>query len=566
MADKDKLVKDILKRYDNLKTKRSLWEPLWEELAQYIVPKRTGIVAKLTPGEKKTRKVYDSTAIDANDKLAASMHGALTGPTTRWFSMKLRQQELNEIPAVMLWLQDASMKMFLAIQQSNFNGEIQEVYTDLSAFGTGVILVDEAVDRNNKGQMGLRFEAYPIGSYVIDEDAFGRVNVFIRHFELSRHAIASRFGKDKLPQKDRDALDKDPDTKLPVVHAIVPREQVPPISKRSSPSTSLPYASYYILDKQGDNNTTRGYMLKEGGYHEFPVAVVRWSKAAGEMYGRGRGEIALGDVKTLNRAVQMRFKAWAKAIDPPLLVKDKGIIGRVKIGPASLNTIREDGAIEALESKSRFDVSNFSEERLQLNIQRTFFNDQLQLPDKTIITATEADRRIELMQRILGPTLGRLDRELLNMVIKRAYKILERANAFLPVPPVLQAQGGNLDIEFDGPLARAQRISQMTALERFVAGVIPLAEAEEGILDNINFDEYVRVAAESTTIPASILRSKEEVGQIRKQREEAQKALLEREQMMQAAEAAGKAAPAIQASGDVVGAADVILGQAEEPF
>ena len=52
------------------------------------------------------------------------------------------------------------------------------------------------------------------------------------------------------------------------------------------------------------------------------------------------------------------------------------------------------------------------------------------------MTATEVQVRYELMQRLLGPTLGRFQSEFLNPLIERVFGIMFRANAFLPAPEI----------------------------------------------------------------------------------------------------------------------------------
>ena len=92
-------------RNDELKAVRVLYEPLWEEIAQFIFPRRVGIGYKPTPGLKQTTMMYDSTAEFALNTLAAAMHGTITPSASVWSSFKLRDARLNQLKEVMDWLE-----------------------------------------------------------------------------------------------------------------------------------------------------------------------------------------------------------------------------------------------------------------------------------------------------------------------------------------------------------------------------------------------------------------------------------------------------------------------------
>ena len=67
------------------------------------------------------------------------------------------------------------------------------------------------------------------------------------------------------------------------------------------------------------------------------------------------------NIKTLNKAVEIGLKAWAKAIDPPLLVQDDGVIGRVRMTPAGITVVRSDGAIKPLQIGSNWQITDMKE-------------------------------------------------------------------------------------------------------------------------------------------------------------------------------------------------------------
>ena len=505
MSIGDEDIKFLIDRNEKLKGIRQLYEPLWEEIAEYIFPRRVGIGSKPAEGQKQTTHLYDSSAIHSNELLAASMHGTLTPSASKWFSLKLRDERLNTIKEVMDWLEICADRMYLTIRQSNFNSEVHEVYLDQGAFGTGCYLIEEKPIKHI-GFNGIEFKALVNSEYCIDEDAEGRVDTLFREFELTARAAIKKFGEENVGKRVKENSDKEPDKKYTFLHCVYPGTE-----KGDKPSVS-----YYIGVE--DKN-----MISEGGYYEFPYQVPRWSKSSGEIYGRGPGHTALPDVKTLNKAKEFGLKAWAKDLDPPTFERNNDVIGSLKMYPGGRNIARDKDSIWVLDHKVRYDVSQIKEEELRQSIRQIFYSDQLKLQEGPEMTATEVQVRYELMQRLLGPTIGRDESELLNPTIERIFGIMMRARV-LPPPPLILSRMGirEIDIEYEGPLAKAQRMSEVVGMQKLFAMGGQVAQIFPQIFDNCDGDIAFRNAGEILGVSSKIIRSEEEVHKIREERARAQ--------------------------------------------
>lgn len=531
---KDELSLYIIKRYDRWYDDQSNWRTLWQELADYVHTRKSGnITGKTSPGIKRTENLYDSTAEYANGLLAASMNGALTSSSVKWFS--LRVKGIRETKEITDWLEDCSNKMYRALQQSNFNSEIHEVYLDLGAFGVSSIEIEEN-DIEGPGFNGLRFRAYCIGEYVVDEDADGRVNAIIRKFSLSNQAAYDKWG-DAVSENIKEMLTTKPDDEIEILHAIIPMKAV------GRESRVFSHLDVYI------NYKTKS-IITQAGYREFPTPTPRWSKSSGEKYGRGPGSVALPDIKTLNKAVELGLKSWAKTLDPPIEVLDDGVVGSVKLQPAGITYVRNMGNIKPIPFGGDVQKDQLNKEDLKVSVRRIFFADQLQFQETPQMTATEVYVRYELMQRLLGPTLGRLESELFNPLIERVFNLMYRAGAFLPIPAGLPA---TIDIEYEGPMARAQKGSEVIAIQRTLELIGPMAQAKPEILDWYDMDKIAKFVPTVTGMPSSLLRSDAQVKQIRDVRAEEMAKQQQQQQLAALAEGAGKAAPMVKAVGDMMG-------------
>lgn len=517
------MVEEILRRLEKMKN-RAEWETTWQEISDYILP-RKGNITNRTKQVKRTQKLFDSTAIHANELLAASMQGTLTSASTTWFSLRMRDDEANLDKDIVTWLDTCAKRMYKAFGASNFTSESHEVYLDLGTIGTSCLLEEES-ETKVAGFNGLNFRAIHIGEYYIEENIHGYVDTVFRRFPLTARQAHQKWG-DKIGERALQKLKTNPDEELEFVHAVFPAGD-------HKVGTKLPYASVYI-------EPGAKHVISVGGYHEFPYMVPRWTKVSGEKYGRSPSFTALPDVKTLNRATELELKAWAKSIDPPAISPDEGVQGHLKLIPSAVNYVRWDlvDKIRYLESGHKYDVSQLKMDELKQSIRNIFFADQFQLQDGPQMTATEVQVRYELMQRLLGPTMGRLESEFLNPLIARTFGIMYRAKAFPEAPDKLRGQ--DIDVEYVGPLARSQKLAQLSGITRLYETVGPIAEAKPEALDLIDEDEIVTVAAELLGVPPKIMRSEADVKRIRKLRSEVQEEEQMKEDIERASAAAGAA-------------------------
>ena len=516
----------IRKRLDKLEADRGTWESHWQEILDYVMPRKAEITFLRSRGEKRTEVLFDSTAITANNLLAASLQGTLTSPSLPWFSLKLRDDDANKIRDVQIWLEDTARRMYAVFNESNFNTEVHEMYLDLCSVGTSAIFVEEA----NEGflQGGLHFNTLHIAEYFIQENSTGRVDTLYRKYKMTARQAVQEFGEDNVGTKIKEAVKAKPDTQFNFIHAVEPT----PDYERSvgmKSKTKLPFHSCHVCfeDKM---------VVRVGGYNEFPYLVPRWSKATGEIFGRSPSYNALPDIKTLNKAVEIGLKAWAKAIDPPLLVTDDGVIGRVRMTPGGITVVRSDTAIKPLQIGSNWQITDLKENQLRTAIRQAYYSDQLQLQEGPQMTATEVQVRYELMQRLLGPTLGRFQTEFLNPLIERVFGIMLRSDALTPRPS--EMEGMSMDIEYVGPLARSQRMEEAIAVERLYQLAMQVVQVDPTVMDVIDHEQAIRMRATLLGVPKTVLRGEDEVAEIREQRAAAQQQAQEQAMAQQQADTA----------------------------
>jgi len=523
------LSKGLLSRYERLEGQRQNWETHWQEVADYMQPRKADVTKKRARGDKRMEQVFDSSPIQAVELLAASLHGMLTNPSTPWFTLRFKDQEIDSEDEAKLWLESATDAMYTAFNRSNFQQEIFELYHDLITFGTAAMFIEEDDDDI------IKFSTRHIDEVYIAENDKGRIDTIFRRFHLSARAAVQKFG-DTTSMDIKGIFKKDPYQEVEILHAVYPRSDFNPKKKDKG---NMPFESVYLEYKNGNE-------LSVGGFKEFPFVVPRYLKASNEIYGRSPAMTALPDVKMLNEMSKTTIKAAQKQVDPPLLVPDDGFLLPVRTVPGGLNFYRSGtrDRIEPLNIGANNPLGLNMEQQRRDSIRAVFYVNQLMMQDGPQMTATEVIQRNEEKMRLLGPVLGRLQSELLKPLIDRVFAILLRNNMLPQAPDFLS--GRDIEIEYVSPLAKAQKSSELQSIMRAIEILGSLANVAP-VFDYVNFDNLVKHLADIVGVPQKILKSQNQVNAEREQSAAQAEQQQQMAQMQQVAQAGGDIAPLAKA-------------------
>jgi hypothetical protein len=518
---------ELKNQFSQLKTKRQNWESHWQEVADYCLPRRADVTTKRSRGDKRTERIFDGTALHSLELLSSSLHGMLTNAATPWFSMRFKDEAITNKEENKEWLEACTDTMYMALDRSNFQQEIHELYTDMVAFGTGCMMIED--DEKDF----IRFSTRHIKEIYIQENNKGKVDTIHRELKMTARAALLQFG-DKLPTRLEKIAKSNPHDDVTIYHCVKPNDELNPYKVDNK---SMEYSSIYYDDD--------GAIINISGFMEFPFVVPRWLKSSSEVYGRSPSMTALADVKMINKMSETTIKAAQKMVDPPLLVPDDSFMLPVRTQPGGLNFYRSGSrdTITPLNIGANTPLGLNIEEQRRTAIKQAYYVDQLLMSQNIQMTATEVMQRNEEKMRLLAPVLGRLQSEMLQPLINRTFNILLR-KGILPAAPE-ELQGQTIDIEYVSPLARSQKQGDVQAILRTLEIVTPLSQMSP-VMDYLDSDKLVNHLAKVLGVPAKVIRSVEQVEQMRKQRAAAEQQAAQAQQDMQLAEAGGKVAPLVK--------------------
>jgi hypothetical protein len=503
MMDKDLVIR-LIDKHQRMKNDRTGHERDWQDIHDLVRTGSSNFNASNVPGRTgQSDFVLDSTAPEACEQLASGLVSYLTNPNDRWFTVGVVPSpgvtELDE--ESLAWLEivsDMIMSMY-SLTGSGFNTMIHEADLDVSAYGMSYIY--QSWDPMIRG---LSFRTYPVAACYVAENSQGQVDTVTRSCMMSVRQIEQEFGYTTNRGKDR------PDRVYEVLHIVCPRTDRD--VTRANP-TNKRLASYYVIRDSKE-------ILSISGYDALPYHVARWSKLADERYGRGPAHTCIADIRMLNSMEFTTLKAGQKATDPPLILPSEGFIMPIDTSPSSIIYKEPDAPeVQALEIARNLPWAEDKMEQKRGHIKTCFHSDWLRMEkDNKEMTALEVnDRRSEKLA-LLAPMLGRLQMEQLGPMIERSYMLMNERRMFPQAPSGLQRR--KLLVQYVSPAARAQLASKANDMGRFTQEVIPLAQVAPDVLDVINWDKYSKKLAEYRGVSRMVLRTSQEIDQIRNERKD----------------------------------------------
>lgn len=505
---------DIIRKLSDLKTKRTPLESHIRECYQFTNPVRGMMFGTGTSdlsadsiqsgAAAATAKLYDSTGDDAAGLVASALVSNLTPANSRWFGYK----SAKDNDALDKWLDEACTIVHAEIHASNYDAPAYESMYDTAISGQCALYVEEGSDTT------FHFEEWPLAQcWAATSKRDGLVDTVYYQFTLTAQQAVNEYGLDKVSDKISKALEKKPYTLFNFVQAIFPREKEQTKPQRVKDKL-LPFASMHVeVDTKA--------VVRDSGYHEFPVVFPRWMKLPGSVYAQGPLSRALPDIKSLNEAKRLTFANADMAIAGMWGAVDDGVINpkTVRIGARKIVMMANKDSFFPLQPGGNFDLSMLIVGDLQKSIRRIMMADLLETnTEGPAKTATEWHYRVNLIRQLLGPMFGRIQSEYLIPLIWRCFWIAFRKGLLGDLPE--DAQGNNLQLQFQGPLARAQKLEEVASMDRYEQSLLGQVQVNPTILDNYDMDEATRHRAELLGVPAKLIVDMKKVIELRKVRED----------------------------------------------
>ncbi len=404
---------DLEKMYRRALDARAPWLNRWDAAMRYTMPTDDADAATL----------FDATAADAVDNLAASIYSLMTPPESLWISLVPESDASPDADV-------ATAALRANLNDSNFYTTIHQCYLDLVILGTACLFMAETPIGASSA---FSFTAVPMRDIAILPGAVFHTAT------MPAHEVLEKYPTWTPPADVADQIKHDPATPLRLVQSLVGTE----------------FTAWLDVGGNLENN-----IVARGTFETNPYIIFRWSVLSGEQYGRGPILRALPDIKTANKVVELVLKNATIAVSGIWQADDDGVINlnNINLTPGAIipKAVGSSG-LTPLSSGADFDVSQIILKDLRERIRHALLADRLGLLSEKEMTATEIMARNSDMMRILGATYGRLLHEFIRPLTDRGLQILSRRGVIAPI-----ALNSDAELKYIAP------ITQMAVSENLI--------------------------------------------------------------------------------------------------
>ena len=396
---------DLEQMYRRALDARTPWVARWDAAMRYTMPTTDADAATL----------FDATAADAVDNLAASIYSLMTPPESLWISLAPESDASPDADA-------ATAALRANLNDSNFYTTIHQCYLDLVIFGTACLFMAETPIGASSA---FSFTAVPMRDIAI------LPNAVFHTATMPARDVMEKYPTWTPPADIADQIKRDPATPLRLVQSLVGTE----------------FTAWLDVGGNIQNN-----IVARGTFETNPYIIFRWSVLSGEQYGRGPVLRALPDIKTANKVVELVLKNATIAVSGIWQADDDGVINlnNINLTPGAIipKAVGSSG-LTPLSSGADFDVSQIILKDLRERIRHALLADRLGLLSEKEMTATEIMARNSDMVRILGATYGRLLHEFIRPLTDRGLQILSRRGVIAPI-----ALNSDAELKYIAPIAQ----------------------------------------------------------------------------------------------------------------
>lgn len=411
---------DVISLYQGLDRMKQGAHSWAEQLRKFVIPySPTELQSKFSWLGLDLKHLHDSTAMRANERLAAATQSFLFDPSKKWFSFKPSAAlalDKSASARVSKWLNDCAERMFQAFAESNFYTARHQCLLDRGGLGTGGLY--SGISNDNK----LMFSYVPFDSFVFAEDEHCQPCVFIRRFEWTADQAAKFFGGvERLSKGMQDAygdLVERYKKLFKIYHAV---------GKKEGGYSMDEMGCYSIYVEEGEK-----HILEEGGFDEFPYMVTRFLRW-GDLWGFAPARLCWPEIVDLQFGRrESRLLSELKAF--PRIAVSADLVGRVNLRPGGQTVMNNKGVASSLTEWAS--VGQYSElfREMELNrevIRSSYYLDVLDLFNNANagMTATEVNARKEEQLRVFSPTFFQELNDS-NPMMMRVFGLMYRARMF----------------------------------------------------------------------------------------------------------------------------------------
>jgi hypothetical protein len=499
-------MKELLRRFKKAKETWNLWRSLYQEASDFAAPQRSTF-SETSPGQRKNRHIYDSTAVLGLEQFANRIQHSVLPPWREWMQLEAGSNvPEDQKKAVASDLEEATATFFKFLNHSNFVTELPPSLSDYG-MGTGAIMVEEGAFGEDEA---LNFTNVPLAELYLED----LKNVW-RDQEIPCGKIKENWPEAKLSDSLATLAQNEPLKKVKLINGMVYNLQ------------DRKYYHLIIYEKEKK-------LLFSQAFDTQRLIVFRWHVTPGEVYGRGPILQVLADIRTLNKVKELTLQNAAIQMVGLYTGINDGIFNpnTVQVVPGAIIPVGQNGtqnpSLQALPRAGDIGLSSFVIEDMQTNVRKALFVEPLGDIKDPVRSATEIMLRNQEMLKQAGAALGRLKTELVEPLVAACVEILAGRGLL----PKIRVDGRDVSLKQTSPLAAAEDQEDFQNSQIWFSSIEQLGQliGREAIMGTVKIEDLPGYWAEKLDIPEKLIRSKVERAEFGKKAMEAAQVMQQMEQ------------------------------------
>lgn len=501
---------DLLKKHvKHLFERQRVMLPLWQTLAENFYPERADFTFTRNIGNELADNLVDSYPVMVRRDLGNSFSAMLRDG--QWFEIGINDEPDHSGKE---WLEQKSKRLLQIMyrRSSNFVRTTKEADHDYATFGQPVI----SVERNRKAD-GLLYRCWHLRDVAWFDDESGQIGGVARRWKPTQRDLVQYLGKDKVHQKVMEELKEKPFKERECYHITMPADM---FGDEEIQDRGFPFVSIF-LDYEND------HLMEETGVNNHMYVIPRFQTISGSPYAFSPAAITgLPNARTIQAMTHTLLEAGERYARPPLVANQKVIRGDIDLLGDGITWLdpeydeRLGDAIRPLyQNQSGFPIGLQLRDGVVDILSSAFYRDKLSLPDVTHeMTAYEVSERMKQFRRENLPLFAPIESEYNGQLCEISFE-LAMQNGFLGSPADIPESLRDRDVKFKfkSPLTEAEEEAKVNQFQQVSQMLAEAAQADPGVMLNVNIDEAFRDAVSGTGAPTKWLRDINEVAMAKEQ-------------------------------------------------
>lgn len=491
-------VADLIARFKEAENLWNLWRSLHQEAFDFAAPNRETFNFN-SPGQRKNRHIFDSTAVIGLQQFSNRIQGALLPPWQQWMDLvsgdAIPEEEKEKTDQA---LEDLTNTFFSHLNHSNFYTELAPMLVDLG-IGTGAIMVEEGDFAT--GQT-LKFTNVPLAELYPEKPPGGPIESVWRKQQIKPVHIKRVWPGAELPRELEKLAEKPESKEVTILNGMLfnPEDR-----------------KYHQVVIYEPNKT----LLFTQSFNTKRLIVSRWHVTPGEVFGRGPVIQQLPDIRTVNKVKQFILENAAIQMAGIYTGVDEGVFNphTVRIAPGNIIPVASNSnanpSLQALPRAGDLGLGQLVLEDLQDNIKKALFADPLGDLNDPVRTLGEIMLRNQDMLRNSGASFGRQKTEMVEPVVNAVMDILGE----LGLVPKVTVDGNEITIRQASPLAKAEALEDFQNSQVWFQTLSQLPP--EVVAAKVKIEDLPGFWQEQLGVPASLIRNEQETKEVTDQIQQA---------------------------------------------